>query len=154
MLDYLLTEEQQAIQELARTIADEQIRPVAAEYDVSGEFPWPVVKKMAEVDLFGILIPEEYGGFGGTMTMNMVLVTEELSKACGGIALSFAGTALGVLPIIISGSHEHGSIKAQCLDELIEDRGEEPVDLRETAHGDGDLIEQLHAAGCRFGPPP
>ena len=94
MLDYLLTEEQQAIQELARTIADEQLRPVAAEYDVNGEFPWPVVKKMAEVDLFGILIPEEYGGFGGTMTMNMVLVTEELSKACGGIALSFAGTAL------------------------------------------------------------
>jgi butyryl-CoA dehydrogenase len=106
VLDYGLTEEQQAIQELARTIADEQIRPVAAEYDLSGEFPWPIVKKMAEVDLFGILVPEEFGGFGGAMTMNMVLVTEELSRACGGIALSFAGTALGVLPIIIAGSEE------------------------------------------------
>ncbi|NNM03517.1 MAG: acyl-CoA dehydrogenase [Gemmatimonadetes bacterium] len=106
MLDYGLTEEQEAIRELARTIADEEIRPVAAEYDVTGEFPWPVVKKMAEVDLFGILVPEEYGGFGGTMTMNMVLATEELSKACGGTALAFAGTALGVLPIIISGSPE------------------------------------------------
>ncbi len=106
MLDYLLTEEQQAIQELARTIADEQIRPVAAEYDQKNEFPWPVVKKMAEVDLFGILVPEEYGGFGGSMTMNMVLATEEMSKACGGIALAFAGTALGVLPIIIAGNDE------------------------------------------------
>ena len=103
MLDYLLTEEQEAIRELAKTIADEEIRPVAAEYDEKNEFPWPIVKKMAEVDLFGILVPEEYGGFGGTMTMNMVLATEELSKACGGTALAFAGTALGVLPIIIAG---------------------------------------------------
>jgi butyryl-CoA dehydrogenase len=106
VLDYLLTEEQQAIRELAKTIADEEIRPVSAQYDVSGEFPWPIVKKMAEVDLFGVLVPEEYGGFGGTMTMNMVLITEELSKACGGTALAFAGTALGVLPILISGNPE------------------------------------------------
>jgi alkylation response protein AidB-like acyl-CoA dehydrogenase len=104
VLDYGLTEEQEAIRELARTIAEEQVRPVAAEYDVTGEFPWPVVKKMAEVDLFATLVPEEYGGLGGTMTMNMVLITEEISRACGGIALSYAGTALGVLPIIIAGS--------------------------------------------------
>jgi alkylation response protein AidB-like acyl-CoA dehydrogenase len=106
VLDYLLTEEQEAIRDLAKTIADEEIRPVAADYDLRNEFPWPIVKKMAEVDLFGILVPEEFGGFGGTMTMNMVLVTEELSKACGGTALSFAGTALGVLPILIAGSPE------------------------------------------------
>jgi alkylation response protein AidB-like acyl-CoA dehydrogenase len=106
VLDYGLTEEQEAIRELAKTIADEEIRPVSAEYDITGDFPWPIVKKMAEVDLFGILVPEEYGGFGGTMTMNMVLATEELSKACGGTALAFAGTALGVLPIIIAGGPE------------------------------------------------
>jgi alkylation response protein AidB-like acyl-CoA dehydrogenase len=106
VLDYGLTEEQEAIRDLAKTIADEEIRPVSAEYDISGDFPWPIVKKMAEVDLFGVLVPEEYGGFGGTMTMNMVLITEELSKACGGTALAFAGTALGVLPILIAGSPE------------------------------------------------
>jgi alkylation response protein AidB-like acyl-CoA dehydrogenase len=106
VLDYLLTEEQEAIRDLAKTIADEEVRPIAAEHDVTGEFPWGVIKKMAEVDLFGILIPEEYGGFGGTMTMNMVLVTEEISKACGGTALAFAGTGLGVLPIVIAGSPE------------------------------------------------
>ena len=106
MLDYGLTEDQQAIRDLAKTIADEEVRPIAAEHDVTGEFPWTVIKKMAELDLFGILVPEEYGGFGGSMTMNNCLVTEEISKACGGTALAFAGTGLGVLPIVIAGSPE------------------------------------------------
>jgi butyryl-CoA dehydrogenase len=107
VLDYFLTDEHQMIRELSRTIADEVLRPVAAEYDRSGEFPWPVVEKMAEAGLFGVFIEERFGGLGdGDRTMNMVLVTEELSKACGGISLSFAGTALGTLPIIIAGSEE------------------------------------------------
>ena len=107
MLDYGLTEEQQTIRDLARTIADNEIRPVSAEYDVSGEFPWPIVKILAEADLFGVFIDDDYGGIaGGAMTMNMAVVTEELSKACGGIALGFAGTALGAMPIILSASEE------------------------------------------------
>jgi alkylation response protein AidB-like acyl-CoA dehydrogenase len=105
VLDYGLTEEQCAIRDLARSIADKEIRPVAAEYDRTGEFPWPVVRKMAEADLFGVFVDDAYGGIAGNArTMNMVLVTEELSKACGGIALAFAGSALGALPIILSGS--------------------------------------------------
>ena len=107
MLDYQLTEEQVMIRDLARTIADNEIRPVAAEYDRSGEFPWPVVEKIAEAGLFGVFIDEAYGGLAGdSRTMNMVLVTEELSKACGGISLAFASTALGALPIIVSASDE------------------------------------------------
>jgi alkylation response protein AidB-like acyl-CoA dehydrogenase len=107
VLDYQLTEEQQMIRDLARTIADNEIRPVAAEYDRSGEFPWPVVEKIAEAGLFGVFIDEAYGGLAGdSRTMNMVLVTEELSKACGGISLAFASTALGALPIIVSASEE------------------------------------------------
>jgi alkylation response protein AidB-like acyl-CoA dehydrogenase len=105
VLDYGLTEEQRAIRELARTLADAEIRPVAAEYDRTAEFPWPVVRKIAEADLFGVFVDDAYGGIAGnSRTMNMVLVTEELSKACGGIALAFAGSALGALPIILSGS--------------------------------------------------
>jgi alkylation response protein AidB-like acyl-CoA dehydrogenase len=142
-----LTEEQQAIRDLARTIADEQIRPVAAEYDVSGEFPWPVVEKMAEVDLFATLVPEEYGGFGGTMTMNMVLVTEEISKACGGIALAYAGTALGMLPILISGNEEQkerylpdvAAGKKLCAFAITEPgAGSDAGGIRTTAIRDGD----------------
>jgi len=107
VLDYFLTEEHLMIREMAREIADNEIRPVAAEYDRTGEFPWPVVRTMAEAGLFGVFIDEAYGGIGDeNRTMNMVLVTEELSKACGGISLSFAGTALGTLPIILAASEE------------------------------------------------
>jgi butyryl-CoA dehydrogenase len=107
VLDYQLTEEQAMIRDLSRTIADNEIRPVAAEYDRTGEFPWPVVRKIAEAGLFGVFIDEAYGGLAGdSRTMNMVLVTEELSKACGGISLAFASTALGALPIILSASEE------------------------------------------------
>jgi butyryl-CoA dehydrogenase len=107
VIDYGFTEEQLAIRDLARTIAEKEIRPVSAEYDRTGEFPWPVVKKMAEADLFRTFIPEAYEGMDlGTPTMNLVLVTEELSKACGGIALALAGTALGTMPILLAASDE------------------------------------------------
>ena len=147
MLDYGLTEEQQAIRDLAKTIADEEIRPVSAAYDVSGDFPWPVIKKMAEVGLFGVIIPEEYGGFGGAMTLNMALATEEMSKACGGIALCFSATALGALPIIISGSEEQkqrflpavAAGERLCAFGITEsDAGSDAGGIRTTAIRDGD----------------
>jgi butyryl-CoA dehydrogenase len=91
----------------ALEIAAKELRPVAAQYDVSGEFPWPVVKTMADADLFRTFLPEEYGGIdGGTPTMNLVLVTEELSRACAGIALALAGSALGAMPILTTGTDE------------------------------------------------
>jgi butyryl-CoA dehydrogenase len=106
-MDYGFTDEQLAIQGLARAIAEKEIRPVAAEYDRTGEFPWPVVRTLAAADLFRTFVPEEYDGIaGGTPVTNLVLVTEELSKACGGIALALAGTALGAMPILLSGSEE------------------------------------------------
>ena len=95
------------IRELAEKIAENEIRPVAADYDKSGEFPWPIVKKMAQADLFSVFVDDEYGGVAmGTPIMNMSIVTEELSKACGGIALAFAASALGALPLVLSGSDE------------------------------------------------
>ena len=106
-MDYGFTEYQTAIRDLAREIAQKEIAPVAAEYDREGKFPWPIVKVLAETDLFRVFIEEKYGGLTeGTPILNMVIVTEELSKACGGIALSFAGTALGTIPIILAGSEE------------------------------------------------
>ncbi len=107
MMDYGFTEYQAAIRDLAREIAGKEIRPVAAEYDREGKFPWPIVEELAKTDLFRVFIDEQFEGMSdGTPIMNMVIVTEELSKACGGIALSFAGTALGTIPIILSGSDE------------------------------------------------
>jgi alkylation response protein AidB-like acyl-CoA dehydrogenase len=107
MLDYGFSEEQVFIRDCARDIAEKKIRPIAAHCDETGEFPWEVVKALAAADMCGVYIGEEYGGLGGASPiMNMVIVAEELSKACGGISLCFAATGLGTLPIIISGSPE------------------------------------------------
>ena len=104
-MNYLFTEEQVMIRDLARQIAEEKIAPAAAQYDESGEFPWDIMKVIADSDLFGIYIEEKYGGTGGGV-MNLALATEEFSKACGGIAVCYAASALGAYPIILYGSEE------------------------------------------------
>lgn len=104
-MNYFLTEEQQMIKELAAKIADEKIAPVAIQYDEEGKFPHDIIKILADSDLCGVYIPEEYGGLGGGI-FEMALVVEQLSRACGGIALAFAGTGLGAFPIILFGSEE------------------------------------------------
>jgi alkylation response protein AidB-like acyl-CoA dehydrogenase len=107
MLDYGHTEYQIAIRGLAGEIAEKEIRPVAADYDREAKFPWPIVKLLADADLFRVYVDDKYEGLtDGTPIMNMVIVTEELSRACAGIALAFAGTALGAIPIILSGNDE------------------------------------------------
>jgi butyryl-CoA dehydrogenase len=104
-MDYLLTDEQKMIRDLARKVADEKIRPVAAQYDESGKFPWDVMKAIGEADLFGLFVPPEYGGMGVNLT-NLCLVSEELSRACAGIAVCYIASALGTLPIILYGTEE------------------------------------------------
>jgi len=102
-VDYFFTEEQQELQKLARKVAREKVFPVAAHYDQTGEFPWDLVKLFAELDFFRLCIDFDYGGMGGGVT-DLSIVTEELSAACGGIALSVAGTMLGAFPIILYGT--------------------------------------------------
>lgn len=102
-MDYLLTEEQKMIKDLAHRIAEEKIRPVAAKYDKTEEFPWEVIKAIADAGLFGLFIPEEYGGMS-VGVMNLCLATEELSRACGGIAVCYAASALGTFPIVLFGN--------------------------------------------------
>ncbi len=104
-MDYFFTEEQQMIKETAAQIAREKIEPVALEYDENGTFPWDIVKIIGEADLFRVFIPKEYEGLGGGV-MEMSIVVEELSKACSGIALSFAASGLGTIPIVLFGSEE------------------------------------------------
>ncbi len=105
MIDYLLTEEQLMIRDLCRQIADEKIRPMAAELDKTEEFPWEIMKVMAQSDLFGVYIDPKYGGMGGGV-FELCIATEEFSKACGGIALCYSASALGTYPIILYGTEE------------------------------------------------
>jgi butyryl-CoA dehydrogenase len=104
-MNYLLTEEQMMIRELSRQIAEEKIRPRAQEYDEKEEFPWDIVKVLSESDLFGIYLPQEYGGTGGG-ALDLCICVEELSRACGGTALVLAATALGTYPILLFGNEE------------------------------------------------
>ena len=104
-MNYFLTEEQTMIKELAAQIADEKIRPLAIQYDEEGTFPHDIMKILADSDLCGVYIEEKYGGLGGGI-FEMALVVEELSRACGGISLSYAATGLGAFPIILFGSDE------------------------------------------------
>jgi len=104
-MDYLLSEEQKMIQQLCRQIAEDKIKPVAAEYDKTKKFPWDIIKILAQSDLFAIFVPTEYGGTGGGV-LDLCIATEELSRACGGIAVCYAASALGTFPIILFGNDE------------------------------------------------
>ncbi|HTP05057.1 MAG TPA: acyl-CoA dehydrogenase family protein [Nitrospirota bacterium] len=102
-MDYLLTEEQIMIRDLARQIAVEKIVPVRAELDEQNKFPTDIMKAIAQADLFGIYIPEEYGGLG-KKSLELCITVEELSKACVGVSTSYAANALGSYPILLYGS--------------------------------------------------
>jgi butyryl-CoA dehydrogenase len=104
-VNYFLSEDQKMIKDLAAQIAREKIAPVAAELDESGEFPWEIVKTRAQSDLFRVFIPTEYEGLGGGI-FEMCIVVEELSRACSGIALAYAASGLGTIPIILYGNEE------------------------------------------------
>src|ERR1700734_1816284 len=79
------TDEQKAITEMVRQFADEQILPNAEHYDHEDAFPEPIVEQMKELGLFGVTIPEEYGGMGLDLT-TYAMIVEELSR--GWISIS------------------------------------------------------------------
>lgn len=105
MVDFNLSDEQVAIRDLAREFAEKEIAPVAAEYDVSAKFPWPVIQKAFEVGLINLNIPEPYGGPDLPLLSEM-LVAEALCWGCAGIGTSIGLNALAALPILIGGNEE------------------------------------------------
>jgi len=113
-MDYFLSEQQMMIRETARQVAREKIVPVRAELDEKEEFPWEVIKSCAAADLFAIWIPEAYGGLGGGI-LDLCLCVEELSRGCAGVAVSYAASALGTIPIVLFGSEEQ---KAKFLPDV------------------------------------
>jgi butyryl-CoA dehydrogenase len=104
-MDYFLSEEQIMIRDLARQIAEEKIVPVRAELDETGQFPWDIMKVLAQSDLFGLFIPEEYGGLGKGC-FELCIAVEELSRACLGVSTTYAANALGTYPLLLFGSDD------------------------------------------------
>ena len=104
-MEYFLNELQKTVRDMARTIADEKIVPVRAALDETEEFPWAIMKDLADTDMFRVFIPEEYGGLGGG-SLELCLVVEQLSRACPGVAVSYAGSLLGSFDLLKYGSEE------------------------------------------------
>ena len=102
-MDYELTDTQKDIIQLAGEIAQTKVKPVRDHYDKTEEFPWPVVEDIRKADLFGVYLPEAYGGLGGG-NLELVLVVEQLSRACGGIALCISASGLCGTPILLFGN--------------------------------------------------
>jgi acyl-CoA dehydrogenase len=105
MVEFELSEEQQAFRDLARDFARREIAPVAAEYDERGEFPLGVLGLAHRAGLLNLEVPEEYGG-AGLGPFEVSLIAEEFGAACAGIATSLLGNGLALLPIILHGTAE------------------------------------------------
>jgi butyryl-CoA dehydrogenase len=100
---FYLTEDQRAIRDLARKIARERIAPHAARYDEAEAYPEESIRALVEAGLYGIWVPEAYGGTD-MGCLALALVTEEVAAACAGTATQYLDQPLGGLPILLFGS--------------------------------------------------
>ena len=101
----LLSQKSLDYQDRAREVAEKYVRPQAAELDRTGEYGWDILEALKSYGLTGVWIPEEYGG-GGSGVLDLCLIVEQLSRACGGVGVAFAVNALGSFPIILGGTDE------------------------------------------------
>ena len=115
MIDFSLTEEQQALRESVADFARAKIAPVIGEYYQRGEFPYDIVSAMGQMGLFGLPFPAEYGGMDGDY-FTVCLALEELARVDSSVAITLeAGVSLGAMPIYRFGTPEQ---KAEYLPAL------------------------------------
>jgi len=105
VIDFSLSEEQQALRDLARDFAQREIAPLAAELDREQRYPQEIVERYFELGLLHYGVPQEYGG-GGLGSLEGCLVAEELAAGSGGVEVGLYGNILGLLPLLIAGSDE------------------------------------------------
>ncbi len=105
-MDFSLTEEQKMLKAMVRDFAEKELEPVAAHIDETGEFPAEQVRKIADLGLMGLTIPEEYGG-SGKGRVDFCIAVEGLARASAAIAAYFrVSLSLGIVPIIMRGTEE------------------------------------------------
>jgi len=93
-MDFQLTEEQKMFQTMVRDFAKKELEPIAERIDANEEYPWDSIKKIAQLGITGLTIPEEYGGSGGTY-IDWCIVLEEIARACASTA-SILDTSWGL----------------------------------------------------------
>jgi acyl-CoA dehydrogenase len=117
MLDFSLTDEQRNIRDMAHDFAENEIRPVAWEYDRDATWPKEIIAKAWEVGLMNSQIPERYGGAGAS-AVDGVLIGEELAWGCAAIGTTLGTNELAAAPVVLGGSEQ---IKAKYLGMLTEE---------------------------------
>lgn len=115
--DLTLTEEQNALVELARDFTKNEVIPVAAKFDESGEFPSEILNKARDIGLMNIEVSEAYGGVGPGC-FDHCLVLEEVAFGCAGVNTSMAANMLGAMPLLIAGTEDQ---KKRYLSRLIQE---------------------------------
>jgi acyl-CoA dehydrogenase len=154
-MDFELDDEQLALQHCARRFADEELIPIAAEHDVTGEFPREVMRKAWELGLVSTFIPQEFGGVGLSV-LGACLNVEETSRGCAGITTSLISNDLGLTPILLAGSEqqkrewltpcaEEFKILAFCLSEPDAGSDVAALALRAERHGDDYILNGTKA---------
>lgn len=143
-MNFEMTTEQLAMQKMARDYAENEIAPIAAEYDEKEEMPVDLIRKMVSEGFSSVSVPEEYGG-AGMDEVTVCLVTEELGRGCAGIATGIGANSLAMLPIQLAGSEEqkkkylpdlcNGKLASFCLTEP--NAGSDVSSISTTALKDG-----------------
>ena len=145
-MDFELTEEQKMFQSMLKDFVDNEVAPCAAAWDESDEFPADALQKMAQLGLFGLHLPEEYGGSGDDMTF--VLACEELARGSGGLSSIYITTvSLAIGPIVMFGSEtqkrtyiprvaNEGATVAFALTEAMAGSDVAALDMKYTREGD------------------
>ena len=146
-MDFELTEEQLMVKDMARRFAETEIKPVAAELNEKHEHPAEIVRKMGELKMMGIAVPEEYGG-GGMDNVSYALALIEISKACASTgAIMSVNNSLYCYPVMAYGTHEQkmkylapvaGGEKTGCYALTEAGAGSDPSALLTFAAQDGD----------------
>src|SRR5215217_3871350 len=105
MVDFTLTDEQNALREMAHDFAEKEIRPVAWEYDKDGTWPQAILEKAWELGLMNAHVEERYGG-PGVSYLEGAIIEEELCWGCSGIGTSIGANGLATAPLALAGSEE------------------------------------------------
>lgn len=105
-MDLNFTEEEQITREMIRDFAEKEIAPIADQLDREAAYPADIMKKLADLGVLGLTIPEEYGGSGGSF-LSYILAVEELARACGSTGVIVeTHISLGMGPILDWGTEE------------------------------------------------
>lgn len=130
-MDFELTDEQQMFQDVLRSFVSEHVKPVVREYEREGRYPTEIVARMAEMGLFGITVPDEFGGLG-LDTVSMSLVFEEISRGWMGVAGVLGSHSLSCRMIAVHGTADQ---KQRWLPDLATGRRRTGIGLTEPGGG-------------------